>query len=388
MTDRSALRARLRLESLEDRLVLTAVISTDNNLLITGTDAKDVVTVTDVSTPTGQQVKVTEGDKVTTFKLSDLAGGHIYYFGHDGNDRFVSTSTLKVVADGGDGNDYLEAKHVERLDGGAGDDTLVNTGGDENAVLVGGEGNDTLTGGSGKDFLYGDEGNDILTGNAGDDYLEGGEGNDRLNAGAGNDVAFGDLGNDIVDGGDGNDQLDGGEGIDIVYGGKGNDFAWAGDDSSVNAVYGGEGNDMLFGGSGNDYLYGGDGNDQLVAGAGNDFLYGGRGADNLWGQAGNDYLDGGVDGRPDYLEGGAGKDTFHRELYLAGRWRDRDGMADYNVRTELLSSAATVLNDPAVPAAVTAAAAAAAAQAKKVSLAAAMVQPAPVQVVYTVPTNL
>lgn len=358
MTDRSArMRARLRLESLEDRLALTAGISTDNNLLITGTNNKDVVTVSNVPSPSGAQVKVTEGDKVTLFKLSDFTGGHIYFYGHDGNDRFVSTSTLKVVADGGDGNDYLEANHVERLDGGAGDDTLVNTGNDANAVLVGGEGNDTLTGGGGIDYLYADEGNDTINGNAGDDYLEGGEGNDTLNGGIGDDVIFADLGNDTINGGDGNDQIDGGDGIDILYGGRGNDFLWAGDgDTSVNVVYGGEGNDMLFGGAGTDYLYGGEGNDQLIGGDSNDFLYGGRGVDNLWGGAGNDYLDGGADVRPDYLDGGAGKDTFRRELYLsAGRWRDRDGMADYNVRTELVSSAVSVLNDPAIPPAVVAA---------------------------------
>lgn len=83
---------------------------------------------------------------------------------------------------------------------------LLAQGGQGNDLLSGGSGNDTLNGGSGDDTLSGHGGNDRLLGYAGDDVLRGGEGNDTLKGGDGMD---------ILNGGPGQDSLDGGAGTDL-----------------------------------------------------------------------------------------------------------------------------------------------------------------------------
>ena len=72
------------------------------------------------------------------------------------------TTTQKIIADGGGGNDILT--------GGAGDD-----------ILNGDAGMDTLTGGAGADILTGGDGDDTLTGGAGNDILDGGTATGTIN---------------------------------------------------------------------------------------------------------------------------------------------------------------------------------------------------------------
>ena len=67
-------------------------------------------------------------------------------------------------------------RNIENVTGGAGIDRL--TGNAEDNVLNGGDGGDTLEGGDGGDTLEGGDGNDNLYGNAGRDTLEGGDGED------------------------------------------------------------------------------------------------------------------------------------------------------------------------------------------------------------------
>ena len=206
--------------------------------------------------------------------------------GGAGDDR-ISGGAGNDLLDGGTGDDHL--------DGGTGNDTLL--GGSGNDDLDGGEGNDVLDGGTGNDELEGGQGNDSLDGGAGNDELEGGQGSDTLLGGAGNDELEGGQGDDTLDGGDGNDELDGDEGNDTLNGGAGND-----------ELHGGEGNDRLYGGAGNDTLYGGEGVDLLDGGDGNDVLQGGSGNDTLLGGAGNDILRG--NGGSDTLSGGDGSDIL------------------------------------------------------------------------------
>ena len=73
-----------------------------------------------------------------------------------------------------------------RIDGGAGNDTIG--GGAGNDTLIGGLGNDGISGGDGNDMLTGGDGNDTLSGNAGDDVLIGGAGADQLSGGDGIDL--------------------------------------------------------------------------------------------------------------------------------------------------------------------------------------------------------
>jgi len=73
------------------------------------------------------------------------------------------------------------------VNGGAGDDVLVNNG-SIGVTLDGGDGDDILLAGDGGDTLIGGAGDDTLIGGAGDDTLIGGDGDDVLIGGAGNDV--------------------------------------------------------------------------------------------------------------------------------------------------------------------------------------------------------
>jgi Ca2+-binding RTX toxin-like protein len=57
-------------------------------------------------------------------------------------------------------------------------------------VADGGDGDDVLIGGAGNDSLFGGAGDDILIGNDGDDSLDGGDGKDILIGGVGNDALF------------------------------------------------------------------------------------------------------------------------------------------------------------------------------------------------------
>lgn len=200
---------------------------------------------------------------------------------------------------------------IEGAIGGDADDFLVAlTGG---SFLFGGSGDDRVVGGPGRDDLGGGEGDDRLGGAAGRDSLAGGPGADRLAAGAGDDSAIGDdlftlrgegppsPGRDSVDGGAGNDTLKGGGGHDRMLGGPGNDLVFGSDRkySPIKAdgsdhLDGGPGNDLLSGYLGSDVLRGGLGSDRLLAGPGNDLLLS-------------------RDQRPDFLDGGNGRDRTRRD---------------------------------------------------------------------------
>jgi Ca2+-binding RTX toxin-like protein len=107
----------------------------------------------------------------------------------------------------------------------------------------------------------------------------------------------------------------------------------AGNDFSYNYLAGGKGNDELYGGWGRDYMVGGSGNDILFGNTGNDYLDGGSGFDRLFGEDGDDELIGGVDQTSDEMWGGAGKDTFHDEIFhVSFSWNSerRENIRDYH----------------------------------------------------------
>ncbi len=111
------------------------------------------------------------------------------------------------------------------------------------------------------------------------------------------------LPNMIIHGEAGNDTLNGGHGNDVINGGDGDD-----------KIYGNGGDDLILGGNGNDELHGGDGSDVLLGQAGDDELHGqGRNGDSLWILA---ELPGGpaypsTGPTPDRLDGGTGADTIY-----------------------------------------------------------------------------
>jgi Ca2+-binding RTX toxin-like protein len=262
---------------------------------------------------------------------------------------------------GGTGNDVLtgsgvvqadnEAIFFNRIEGGAGNDTLV--GGTGNDTLVGGSGTDSLTGGDSTPFVPDD---DLIDGGTGVDTLRGGLGNDTVDysgfsaavtidlvegpfgpnaeqdsvpaldfesaiGGSNNDLITGDLEGNFLDGRGGNDTIDGDDnggssgpfpdGYDSILGGDGNDsIIGDGGDDTIN---GEAGNDTINGGAGHDSLTGGNDADTIVGSTGNDTIFGGLGADSLVGQDGDDhfYDNSAVesDGVIDTLDGGSGDDT-------------------------------------------------------------------------------
>lgn len=174
----------------------------------------------------------------------------------------------------------------DRIDGGAGADTIFGMAGHDH--LMGGHGDDRIWGNSGNDVLLGGEGNDALFGGKGNDRLDGGIGNDLLNGGSGSDVLFAGEGDDRLIGGAGSDTLsfegvktdgvkvdlnghvasssvtgtDKISGVENVMGSMGDDTI-AGD-KRANVLDGGAGNDALRGRGGADTLVVSDGDDTLV----------------------------------------------------------------------------------------------------------------------------
>ena len=244
---------------------------------------------------------------------------------------------------------------ANRLDGGAGMDTVSYSGSDEAVTVdleastvagghaegdvivdfenvVGSEYGDVLRGDGGGNRLDGGDGDDMLDGRAGADRLDGGLGVDTVSYSGSDEAVTVDLeagtvagghaeGDVIVDvenvvgsgygdkleGDDGANRLDGGDDDDYLLGNDGDDSLWGG--AGYDLLVGGAGDDSLWGGAGNDYdLSGGAGDDQLWGGAGGDNLQGGAGDDRLSGDDGDDWLSG--DAGNDRLSGGAGDDIF------------------------------------------------------------------------------
>lgn len=191
----SALRPRL--ETLEDRSLMSANIGLASGILsIVGTDAyAEQARV--VLTPTGDtvQVFVTQLDdagqivdaQYQTFARNAVS--LISFTGKAKDDTFRNLTSISCIASGGLGNDELYGGFsFNTLNGDAGDDLL--RGGNLSDQLRGGDGDDTIYGGAGNDFVYGQAGRDLLYGEAGDDLLDGGyDGEvDQLYGGSGSDT--------------------------------------------------------------------------------------------------------------------------------------------------------------------------------------------------------
>ena len=97
----------------------------------------------------------------------------------DGAEAANDTLTINALG----GNDVIDASNVQIkvvVDGGTGNDTI--TGGAGSDLLIGGDGNDTITGGRGNDTALLGSGNDTFVWNPGDgsDIVEGQDGTDTL----------------------------------------------------------------------------------------------------------------------------------------------------------------------------------------------------------------
>jgi Ca2+-binding RTX toxin-like protein len=278
---------------------------------------------------------------------------HISLQGAAGTTTFTVNNTSSLVADGGEGNDYLQGTVADdTLTGGNGNDTASfataynGGGGGTTGVTVDlnlqgaaqntvGAGNDTL---SGIENLVGSQYNDTLTGDGNDNFIEGGLGTDALVGGLGNDtasyagaaagvtvsLALQGAGQNTVNAG--TDTLSGFENL----AGSGFNDSLAGD-ANANSLSGGEGDDTLNPGANAggtvDLLDGGIGTD-TASFAGNasgvtatlngatdaTATVGGlaiatlRSIENLTGSSNADILTG--DGNANVIEGGLGDDTL------------------------------------------------------------------------------
>ena len=186
-------------------------------------------------------------------------------------------------------------------------------------VVTGGNGNDTIVvdpsvPAGAKVRINGNAGDDTLVGGNGDDVLEAGEnyngpdnGHDRLEGNGGSDVLYADPGGDNLLGGPGNDLLvnsvptcqghtyDGGTGEDTVSYARSND--------NLRVALGGTGGppgcgnpDQVLGD--NESLEGSDGPDVLVGDNGDNSIMGHLGADTLIGKGGSDFIEA-LDGQRD-----------------------------------------------------------------------------------------
>ena len=139
-------------------------------LVVTGTPSADRVALR-LSRTLPRRLQVDIGDNGSadrTFALGAIAAIDVEAGG--GNDR--------VRID--DRNGAFTTSRPTRINGGAGNDTLLGGGGGE--TLIGGAGNDVIDGHGGADMVGGGDGNDSVFWNAGDgnDVVRGGAGIDTL----------------------------------------------------------------------------------------------------------------------------------------------------------------------------------------------------------------
>jgi len=327
---------QIDLGSEDDKLIVDKITSGSKISSIDGGTGTDTIEGTDElntidllqGTTTGFEKIDAKGDndiiKVTelteTGEIQEIDGGEgtDHLFG-DGTDNTYDLSLAKNIEEikTGGGSDTLIVKDAadlesfEKIDGGAGEDTITGTEESDTIDLSNAEvtGFEKITGLGGDDNIIGSSEDEEITGDAGKDVLEGGEGDDTIDGGEEADTLFGDGGDDEITGGEGDDHLYGGEGDDTLNGDAGGDIIYgdAGDDT----IHGGAETDNLYGDAGKDTILGEEGDDNLYGGDGNDILSGGVGSDTLDGGGGNDSLNGG-DG-VDTLKGGSGFDTYYAD---------------------------------------------------------------------------
>ena len=213
----------------------------------------------------------------------------------------TANNTSSLVADGGDGNDFLL--------GTLGDDTLT-----------GGTGNDTVSyanafsGGSatGVTVDLNGQGSAQNTASAGSDTLTGIE---NLVGSRLDDTLTGDANDNVIEGGLGNDVLSGAGGLDTA--------SYAGATAGVTVSLALAGSAQNTGGAGNDTL---NGFANLTGSALNDRLTGDAGANVLTGGAGDDVLNPGLNpgGTVDVLDGGTGSDTASFAGFTSGVFVEMD----------------------------------------------------------------
>ncbi len=203
--------------------------------------------------------------------------------GGGGNDLIIANRAANRI-DGGAGSDTVSYETMDGRSGGivvsigadvfgagaAAGDRLISienvTGTRSNDVIVGDGGNNTIDGGAGgRDVMYGGRGIDTLSYASATESVVLNLQNGRTGGASIGDVYY-DFENIIGTGFE--DTLDG--------------------NSGANKIWGGAGGDRIQGNNGNDDLYGEGGNDIIAGNSGDDRITGGAGGDRMTGDQGND----------------------------------------------------------------------------------------------------
>lgn len=195
--------------------------------------------------------------------LAQSAGTYVTWSGVSGVEIFNGAGFANFRILGSAAGDNIDLSGttligVERIDAGAGNDTVLGSDGDDR--IFGGTGNDWLKGGAGNDtfLVQYDSGSDIIEGGAG-------LGDTILALSAGTKIDWTKVsGIEVVNGnGYANFQLVGTAGDDCL------DFRGV-SLTGVSVIDGGAGDDLIYGSAGDDIIVGGLGSDTLVGGAGAD----------------------------------------------------------------------------------------------------------------------
>ena len=171
------------------------------------------------------------------------------YYGTEGWIYWTLRSDYSTL-DGGSGNDTLiNYGWNAKISGGEGDDSITNNG--ASSTVDGGDGTDTiensganvmLDGGAGDDSIISYGSKVTLDSGAGDDYIYSSGNKVSINAGAGNDSIQGDFRNNTINGGTGNDTI-----YDADY------WMWYDDVCNLILYKEGDGNDVIK--LGHDFYY-------------------------------------------------------------------------------------------------------------------------------------
>jgi hypothetical protein len=173
------------------------------NLVVNGTNVPNTINYEQGSVATRGIVRVDEFETIefenkSVLLINGLGGEDNFVL----NNANVPTGLIRIVADGGAGNDMITALNLPTvgayvgttLNGGTGDDLLDAGAVTQNSpvILVGGQGEDTLIGGAGTDAYDGGIGDDLLVTSGSDDLFDGGAGFDQM-------VVRGTKSNDVID---------------------------------------------------------------------------------------------------------------------------------------------------------------------------------------------
>ena len=218
--------------------------------------------------------------------------------GQGGDAEGDALSAIENLVGSSHDDTFIGAGGANRLDGGAGVDTVSYVSSDTGVwvSLLAGAGRGGHAEGDrlvGIENLSGSAHGDTLIGDGGANRLDGSGGHDRLEGGAGDDWLYGGDGHDTLLGGSSSDRLDGGADLDTVsYEGSNAGVqvnlatgavsgGHAGGDtlSSIENLVGSSHDDTLTGDGGANRISGGGGHDRLEGGGGDDRLIGGRGGD-------------------------------------------------------------------------------------------------------------